>query len=112
AQFYEAFAATFAEDLAECFNVLSQCKKRGIPGMLQITSIQLYVGSNISLAYAQIYEGHSPRIADSRDMDHAVLASPADVFLTHDDELARRLSRIETRGFQVLKIGTLFEKIQ
>ena len=69
------------------------------------------VGSALSFAYAETFEKRTPKLGDSRDMQHAVLASAADVFVTHDAALARLLSRIPQVCFEVVDLDKLLRQI-
>jgi len=105
-------AEKFAESLAERARVLEACKERGIKGLLEIRSVQLCVGANLSLIYAQDFEGRTPKMGDSRDLKHALLASAAEIFVTRDKQFARLLARIPIKGFQMLDINTLLQQVR
>lgn len=69
------------------------------------------VGSSLSVAYAETFEKRTPKMGDSRDMQHAVLATVADVFVTHDGPLARLVARIPMDSFRVLDLRALLQEI-
>lgn len=102
----------FAEGLAEHEGVLNECKKRGIIGLLEIKSVKLWAGASLSLTYAQTFEGRAPKMGDSRDIMHVVLASAAHLFVTHDEGLAKSLVRIPIQGFDVVDLRGLLERVQ
>ena len=104
-------APKLAESLAERAGVLNACKEQGIEGLLEIRSVRLCVGANLSLIYAQDFEGRTPKMGDSRDLQHALLASAAEIFVTHDKQFARVLARIPITGFQVLDLHTLLQQV-
>ncbi len=96
-----------AESFAEKAGVLSECRSRGINGLMDRKVLRMAVGANLSLIYSHDFEGRAPKDSDSRDMLHAVLASSADIFVTHDSELSRILQRIEVNQFRIVDIHTL-----
>jgi hypothetical protein len=56
-----------------------------------------------SMVYALSVEQRAPRIGDGYDLWHAQQAAGAEVFVTHDEELARRLGRIPIASFTVVR---------
>ncbi|MFQ5853753.1 MAG: hypothetical protein ACE5JU_24605 [Candidatus Binatia bacterium] len=111
-EYCERLADKLAESFAERVEVRDACQKRGIKGLLEIRSIRLAVGANLSLTYAQAFEGRTPKFSDSRDICHAVLASAASVFVTQDGAFARLLDRIPIEGFRVVDICELLKEIR
>jgi len=109
--YWKRLAATFAEGFAAHVGVLGACKKRGINGLLELRSLRLAVGMNLSLAYAQTFEGRTPKTGDSRDIHHSVLASAADKFVVHDKEFRRLLSRVPIEDFEVTGLNDLIREI-
>jgi len=113
---FEDFWKRFAGKLAECFaehvGVLDACMKRSIKGLLELRSLRLAVGINLSLIYAQTFEERTPDIGDSRDIHHAIIASAADRFVTQDEEFTRLLSQIPIEDFEVMNLNGLFELIR
>jgi hypothetical protein len=79
------------------------CRAHGVDGLLGVRAVGLTVGAMQSMVYALAVEGGSPRIGDGYDLWHALMASAAEVFVTHDEELARRLNRIPVTGFTVVR---------
>jgi hypothetical protein len=54
----------------------------------------------MSLIYGIAVEGKVPKGSDSRDLQHALCtAAAADIFVTHDEELAFLLHRVPIKGF-------------
>jgi hypothetical protein len=95
-EYFEAHAVWFARDLAERAGVLPAVQSRGVNDLLDLPSVRMAVGASLSLPYSQIIENQAPRIGDSRDVHHAIAASVAEVFVTHDGPLAERLRQIPT----------------
>jgi hypothetical protein len=110
-EYWQALAVPWVEGLAEDLNVLRECRSRGMGGLLAVKSVHLFVFATLSLTYAQTYEGNSPQSGDSRDMQHAILASAADTFVTDDATLLRILTRRPIPDLKVMDlpqlIGTL-----
>lgn len=113
---FKEFWERYAEDLTECFaeraGVLDACKKRGINGLLRVRSVRLCVGVNLSLIYAQHFEGRTPDMGDSRDMQHAILASAADSFVTQDRKFAGLLTRIPIEKFEIMNLRDLITVVR
>jgi len=108
---WERLADKVAEDFAERVGVLDACRKRGIEGLLELRSMRLAVGVNLSLMYAMIFEKRTSHLGDSRDIHHAILASAADEFVTQDTGLRRLLSRIRIENFRVKSLNDFFKLI-
>lgn len=109
--YWERLAEPFAEGFADHQGLLDICRNRGIKGLLEMRSVQMAVGASLSLAYAETFEKRTPKIGDSRDMLHAVLATAADAFVTHDHSLARLLARIPMNRLQVMDLPTFIRGI-
>jgi hypothetical protein len=103
--YWGRLAEPFAEGYAERAGVLDACRARGIAGLLDLRSVRMGVGVNLSLAYAETFEGRAPDMGDSRDQQHAVLASTADVFVTQDARLTALLSRVPMSGLQIMDLS-------
>lgn len=110
--YWERLAERFAEGFAEHVGLLEPCTNRGIEGLLELRSVRLCVGASLSLAYAETFEGRTPKIGDSRDLQHAVLAAAAETFVTQDGNFARLLTRIPIKDFQVVDLHGLLERIR
>jgi hypothetical protein len=65
----------------------------------------------MSLAYAETFEGHAPDMGDSRDQQHAVLASAADVFVTQDPKLLILGARIPGTGLRVMGLRSFLHAL-
>jgi len=112
ADYWSSLALSFAEGYAERAGVLEECRNRGIVGLLDVRSVRMGVGVNLSLAYAETFEGFAPKMGDSRDQQHAVLASAADIFVTQDGKLAGLIGRIPIDGLQVLDLKGFLETVR
>lgn len=100
-KYWEFNSVWLAESLVEKAGVLKKCRERGIDGLLKLKCVRLAVGANLSLMYSHHFENIKPQSGDSRDILHAVLGSSADVFVTHDNALAKVLRRVPIEGFRV-----------
>lgn len=99
-------ANQWALALADAEGLADACCARGLDGLLGVRAVGLTVGAMQSMVYALSVERMAPRFGDGYDRWHALLASAAEVFVTHDGELARRLNRIPVVGFTV--VGSLW----
>ena len=99
-------AITRTEHETKIQGLMENCKNRGLEEMLKIDSVCVYVGASLSYQYADIFgeikAKKQRRLGDSADLRHAISASPADIFVTHDDEFAYWMGRIPDKPFQVL----------
>lgn len=98
-----------AEGLAERAGLLEECRQRSIDGLLKVKPVSLAAAAPLSLAYSHDFEGRAPKSGDSRDLLHAVLASSADFFVTHDKEFARVLKRVPVQNFKVVDLHDLLK---
>ena len=105
-------AEPFAEGYAGRAGQLDACKARSIAGLLELRSLRMAVGVNLSLIYAETFEGRAPEMGDSRDQQHAVLASTADVFVTQDGKLANLLSRIPIMGLEITDLRSFLDSLR
>ncbi len=110
-EYFQTHAAWFARSLADHAGVLNSAENRGIDGLLDLPSVRMAVGANLSLVYAQIFENRAPDRGDSRDVHHAIAASVADVFVTNDTRLAPRLARIPKLPVEVLDLPMFLGRI-
>jgi hypothetical protein len=110
-QLYESEKNSFIRGLIEEIGIIERFRYININRLLQIRSVQLCVGWSISYIYGQLFENRKPERGDSRDMKHAVSASAADFFVTHDRNLSTLMKRIPIQNFEVCNIHELLEKI-
>lgn len=110
-RYWNINAERLAQALVRSPDMLAACQERGIDGLLDIRSVRLCVGSNLSLVYAQDFEGRQPEAkrakGDAWDLRHAVVASAADMFVTHDRAFADLIKRIPIGSFEVLHLHDL-----
>ena len=75
--------------------LLDACKSKGLEQMLQVP-----------YQYARIFEEMSEkkrkRLGDPGDLNHALLASAANVLVTHDQDFVSWVDRIPYKPFKVL----------
>ena len=94
------------EDETKSEGLLDACKERGIGGMIKIKSIALAEGASLSYQYARVFDEFSEkkkrRIGDASDLRHALLASAADILVTHDEDFAFWIGRIPNKQIEVL----------
>lgn len=80
-------------------------------GLLDLRGVRMAVGINLSLAYAETFEGRAPDMGDSRDQQHAVSASAADVFVTQDPKLLILAARIPETGLRVMDLRSFLQAL-
>jgi len=110
-QYWESLKYEFVKGLIERIGLIEKLKYRNINTLLDIKSIRLFVGWSISYIYGQTFGKKKPDLGDSRDMKHAVSASAADIFVTHDSDLAELMKRIPIENFEVCDLHELLDKI-
>jgi hypothetical protein len=101
-EFWERAKAGWAEAVADGCGLAAQCRARGLEGLLEVRTVRLAVGAALSLVYAQTVERGRPDIGDGHDLQHAIAASTADVFVSRDKPFTRLLKRIPMDGFRVV----------
>lgn len=111
-EYWEALSSSFAEGWAERAGQLRPCRERGIDGLLQLRSVRLSISASLSLTYAHTFEAREPQQGDSRDLQHAVTASAARVFVTDDPKFARLLKRVPVENFTVLTLPEFLASIR
>lgn len=109
--YYNRHALGVAADFADEAGVRAECEARGLQSLLQVRSVQMCIGAHLSLGYAQTREGQGVSQGDWHDMQHAELASAADVFVTQDAKLAKNLNRIGIQDFEVMDLQTLLQRV-
>jgi hypothetical protein len=92
------------------FGVSEECKRRGLDKLLKIPSVRAMVGLGMSFIYRTAVERKAPKSSALRDLQHAVCAAAAaDIFVTHDEELAFLLRRVPIKDFRVMRLRELSE---
>jgi hypothetical protein len=95
------------------FGVAEKCERRGLDKLLRIPSVRAMVGLGMSFIYRTAVEGKAPKGSDLRDLQHApAAAAAADIFVTHDEELAFTLGRVPIKGFRVMGLHELLEEME
>ena len=100
-----------AESLADRAGVLSEVKQRGLDGFLKVKSVAVAVGTNLSLIYSHHIENRAPKLGDSRDIIHSIVASTADLFITNDGPLETILTRIPAGDFKVMSLRAFLDSL-
>ncbi len=109
-EFFEDGSKEHVLVFIESFGVSKECERRGLDNLLRIPSIRAHIGLAMSFMYGIAAEGIAPRRSDSRDLHHAVCsAAAADIFVTHDKDLAFLLRRVPIKGFRVMMLYELLE---
>jgi hypothetical protein len=98
---------TYIRELAGQAGVLKECEERGLDGLFEIRFIKIASTAHLSLAYANTYEGRTPKFSDSRDMQHALLSSATDTFITDDNNLRRIMKRVPIDDYKVLNFNEM-----
>ncbi len=106
-RFWENNCAWLAEGLAARAGVLEECRSKGVKGLLDIKSVRLAVGASLSLIHSHVFESVAPKPGDNRDIIHAVLASTAQIFVSHDGDFSNALRRIPNRNIEVMDVHEL-----
>lgn len=109
--YWGTLALDFTRELIKEVGLTEQFKYLLICELLELRSVKLCVGYSLSFIYGQGFEKKIPNLGDSRDMKHAVLASAADIFVTHDGNLKEIMKRIPIENFEVCDLHELLEKI-
>lgn len=110
-EFFEDGAEAHVRAFVESFDIAEECKRRGPDKLLRIPSVRALVGLGMSFMYGIMVDKISPTRSDSRDLQHAVCAAAAaDIFVTHDEDLAFLLNRVPIKGLQVLRLHELLEE--
>jgi hypothetical protein len=102
AEDWEAASESWAERVSTWFDRADDCRRQGWQGLLAVRPVRGVVGATLSLLFSQVVEKSDPDAGDGYDLWHALLASTADVFITRDGRLAKRLSRIPMDDFRVV----------
>jgi hypothetical protein len=111
-QYFEESAGDFALAFARSFGVSEQCELRGVENLLKIPSVRAFVGLSMSFIYRTAVEGKKPKSSASRDLQHAPSAAgAAEIFVTHDRQLASLFGRVPMRNFKVLSLHQLIQRL-
>jgi hypothetical protein len=111
-EFWKRVAELTTEHIADRGGLLQECKQRGLDGLLNVKSARLYVTYYVAYFYYSFVLGERVLPSDSRDHHHAVSASVADIFVTHDKRFARMLKLVPIDGFEVINLNTLLQRLR
>jgi hypothetical protein len=107
--FWNAGAERFAGDFANALGHGEACRHRGLNGLLEMRPMRFWVGTALSLMYAQVVgvdqtQVRLPNRNDGYDLLHAVLGSTADIFVTFDRRLAGHVEAVPgVPGYRVVR---------
>jgi hypothetical protein len=108
ADFWPKRALKCAEGFADQIGCGDACRQRGVDGLMNIRIVKLVIIAAAALLFAQLggdsSEPRQPRLGDGYDLWQAILAATADVFVTHDERLAKGLNRIPVEGFRAIYV--------
>jgi hypothetical protein len=93
------------------------CIDRGIDGLLDIRCVRLAVGAIITLMYSHFYNAGQqiPKVrqSDAADIRHVIAASAAEIFVSNDLRLCKRLSVVPMNdGFRVLHLDRFLSDLK
>lgn len=113
--FHDLWSSSLPENLASRLVMASslpqESQSMDVAGLLDVRCVRLWIAMLLSRWYAQFFEGRTPKRSDLYDGMHAVSAAGADIFVTHDEEFARLLSRTPVEGLQVMDLGSFVRHI-
>ncbi len=108
-------ASDFALELARKVGRADECADRGFEKFLAVQSVRMEVGHAMSVVYRRAFENRKlgRRFGTSRDLQHSpCAAAAADLFVTHDRELADLIQRVPMRRFQVSTLRQLLDELR
>jgi len=110
-EYFEKESGLVAGWLTEHVRLKNQCQARPLEEFLKVRSVRMAVGLTLSYIWAANIEKLNPKPSDGRDFQHAIAAagSGADLFVTHDEELAKLVARVPIKRFRVTTFSQLVE---
>jgi hypothetical protein len=114
-EFFDVTASSFAVALARKGGRADECENRGLEGFLAVRSVRMAVGHAMSIVYRRAFENRKLRrsLGTSRDLQHSpCAAASADLFVTHDRELAELVRRVPMRRFRVCTLRELLDELR
>jgi hypothetical protein len=94
------------ERLAQRAGVLDACRERGIEGLLKVRSVGAAVGTALSLAYGETFEGWVNTSDDSVDVLHVpAAAATAEIFVTNNQRMHLAIGRLAFDGLRVMNLA-------
>jgi hypothetical protein len=117
---YQAdFGPALVEAYADSLGVGEACRRRGIVGLLKRRALEFFVGTQASWIYAMSVpsagglDTRQVHRNDGYDDWHALEASAADIFVTGDSRLSKRLKSLNIAGFTVVtSLRELLDEVQ
>jgi hypothetical protein len=110
----ETFVESIGENSAHS-ELWALCREDSVDGLLNIRCVGLAVRATIAHMYVHFYnEGQQfPKVkqSDAADIRHAISAAAADVFVTNDLRLFRRLSVVPLRDFRIMRLDMFLRKL-
>lgn len=110
-EYWNDNAIPYIEELAKRAGVLDECTQRGIDGLLSIRCFHIATLGQLSLLYSNMYEGRKPKFSDSRDMQHVLLSTATDAFITNDGNLRRMMNRVQFDDYAVISFKEMMVRI-
>ncbi|MCI0603416.1 hypothetical protein L0156_10425 [bacterium] len=95
-ELYDHFLEYNSEGILTRYDLLNECNaKDGIPDLLKHSPrLKAVLAYSYSLVYGEMFEALQPVSGDRTDIQHAIYASCAENFVTHDENFNRLISRI------------------
>jgi hypothetical protein len=109
--YWTEMAIHYIEELAKRTGVLDECKNQGLEGLLKIRCFHIATLGQLSLLYANMYEGRKPKFSDSRDLQHVLLSSATDALITNDSNLRRIMTRMSVDDYAVMSFKEMMNRI-
>jgi len=107
-EYWREAAPWLLEAYADHVGVWRLCRDEvGVDRLLECPSVGMMVGANASMIHSRVVEGRAAKQGDSRDQQHALMASAADVFVTDDGDLRYVLQRVPLIAPAVVDLGGL-----
>lgn len=110
-EYWNDNAIPYIEELTRQAGVLGECKQRGLERLLNMRCFHVATLGQLSLLYANTYEGRKPKFSDSRDMQHVLLSSATDAFITNDGNLRRIMNRVQFDDYAVIGFKEMMARI-
>jgi len=110
---FEEGAEKLLRDSLNDFNIdKTILEKLDYQSLLKKKIIRVWIYSSLATMYKQVVKNSEPRSGDSRDLLHCITASTADIFVTHDDNLRKRLELFAADNFKVFNFKEFIQNIK
>jgi hypothetical protein len=110
-EYFEANYRGVFEIIATKAGHLRDCQDKGFEGLLKIPSLNVAVGAQVSVSYANTFLTRLPQQGDSADMQHALIASAVGTLVTEDGPLRRALKRANSPYLIVMNLQELVDTL-